>query len=81
MPVFQPFHMERMMSRLEKEVEYNLSESGAHPVMLRELVDREKDYLQGLLDTDLNYPHTNGIPGFDKTLRDSTKAERQRTSW
>ena len=62
MPVFQPFHMERMMSRLEKEVEYNLSESGAHPVMLRELVDREKDYLQGLLDTDLNYPHTNGIP-------------------
>ena len=35
MPVFQPFHMERMMSRLEKEVEYNLSESGAHPVMLR----------------------------------------------
>lgn len=62
MPVFQPFHMERMMSRLEKEVEYNLSESGAHPVMLRELVDRENDYLQGLLDTDLNYPHTNGIP-------------------
>ena len=62
MRVFQPFQMERMMSRLEKEVEYNLSESGAHPVLLRELVDRENGYLQGFLDTDLNYPHTNGIP-------------------
>lgn len=62
MRVFQPFQMERMMSRFEKEVEYNLSESGAHPVLLRELVDRENGTLEGLLDTDLNYPHTNGIP-------------------
>ena len=59
---FQPFQMERMLSRFEKEVEYNLSESGVHPVLLRELVDRENGYLQSLLDTDLNYPHTNGIP-------------------
>ena len=59
---FQPFQMERMLSRFEKEVEYNLSESGVHPVLLRELVDRENGYLQTLLDTDLNYPHTNGIP-------------------
>ena len=59
---FQPFQMERMLSRFEKEVEYNLSESGVHPVLLRELVDRENGYLQTFLDTDLNYPHTNGIP-------------------
>ncbi len=62
MQVFQPFQMERLFSRFEKEVEYNLSESGVHPVLLRELVDRENGYLQSLLDTDLNYPHTNGIP-------------------
>lgn len=62
MPVFQPFQVERLFSRFEKEVEYNLSESGVHPVLLRELVDRENGCLQGLLDTDLNYPHTNGIP-------------------
>jgi len=62
MRVFQPFQMERMMSRFEKEVEYNLSESGAHPVRLRELVDRENGCLQNLLETELNYPHTNGIP-------------------
>lgn len=62
MRVFQPFEMERMMSRFEQEVDYNLSESGAHPVLLRELVDRENGYLRDLLETDLNYPHTNGIP-------------------
>lgn len=59
---FQPFQMERLLSRFEKEVEFNLSESGVHPVALRELVDRENGYLNSLLDTDLNYPHTNGIP-------------------
>lgn len=68
MRLFQPFQMERMMSRLEKEVEYNLSESGAHPVLLRELVDRQTGYLQGLLETDLNYPHTNGIPQLRRNI-------------
>lgn len=68
MRVFQPFQMERMMSRFEKEVEYNLSESGAHPVLLRELVDRENGCLEGLLDTDLNYPHTNGIPQLRRNI-------------
>ena len=62
MRVFQPFLMERMMSRFEQEVEYNLSESGVHPVLLQELLERENGYLQRLLETDLNYPHTNGIP-------------------
>jgi hypothetical protein len=31
MQKFQPFVMERMMSKYEQEVEYNLSESGVHP--------------------------------------------------
>ena len=35
MPEFQPFLMERMMSKFEQDVEYNLSESGVHPVSLR----------------------------------------------
>ena len=29
---FRPFVMERMMSKWENVVEYNLSESGVHPV-------------------------------------------------
>ena len=38
MSEFQPFVMERMMSKHEQKVEYNLSESGVHPVRLEELV-------------------------------------------
>ncbi|MCK4598594.1 hypothetical protein KAU37_02005 [Candidatus Bipolaricaulota bacterium] len=38
MPEFQPFLMERMMSKFEQDVEYNLSESGVYPVSLSELL-------------------------------------------
>ena len=72
MRVFQPFLMERMMSRFEQEVEYNLSESGVHPVLLQELLDRENGYLQRLLETDLNYPpaaHCTALPRCDSGER------------
>lgn len=62
MKKFQPFEMERMMSKFEKEVDYNLSESGVHPVQLRELLDNRPDLLEQLLHTEINYPHANGIP-------------------
>ena len=39
MATFQPFTLERMMSKYENVVEYNLSESGAHPLTLRELLN------------------------------------------
>jgi aspartate/methionine/tyrosine aminotransferase len=52
--------MERMMSKWENVVEYNLSESGVHPVTVRELVD-DPTMIEELLDTELNYPQTNGI--------------------
>jgi aspartate/methionine/tyrosine aminotransferase len=60
MTTFQPFDMERMMSKWENVVEYNLSESGVHPVTVRELVD-DPMVAEELLDTELNYPQTNGI--------------------
>ncbi len=59
---FQPFVMERMMSKFEQKVDYNLSESGVHPVLLSELLADNPDYINELLATDLNYPHVNGIP-------------------
>jgi aspartate/methionine/tyrosine aminotransferase len=62
MSPFQPFVMERMMSKFEQEVEYNLSESGVHPVLLRELLADKPDMIDHLLATDLNYPQVNGIP-------------------
>jgi aspartate/methionine/tyrosine aminotransferase len=54
--------MERMMSTHEQEVRFNLSESGVHPVTLRELLAYDPAGVEGLLDTELNYPHVNGIP-------------------
>ena len=57
---FQPFAMERMMSKWENLVAYNLSESGVHPATVRELVD-DPVVIEELLTTELGYPQTNGI--------------------
>ena len=59
---FQPFAMERYMSAYEQEVDFNLSESGVQPMLLRELLDLKPGSLEQILDIDLNYPHDNGIP-------------------
>jgi aspartate/methionine/tyrosine aminotransferase len=55
----EPFAMERMQSTYENEVEFNLSESGVHPVSVRELLDDPADW-EGLLDQPLVYPQSNG---------------------
>ena len=47
------------MSRWEQAVDYNLTESGVHPMSLRELIG-ETGRLEALLDTELNYPQVNG---------------------
>jgi aspartate/methionine/tyrosine aminotransferase len=57
---FQPFEMERMMSKWENTVEYNLSESGVQPVLLSELLDNDPEQISQLFATDLNYPQVNG---------------------
>ena len=54
---FVPFELERMMSLWENVVEYNLSESGAHPMTTEELVDDPK-LIEELLSTELRYPQT-----------------------
>ncbi len=58
---FQPFELERMLSKYENTVEYNLSESGAHPLSLRELLAHDASLFEELLDTEFHYPQTNGI--------------------
>jgi len=50
------------MSLFEQDVDYNLSESGVHPVTLVELIGEDPQTLDNLLATLLNYPHVNGIP-------------------
>jgi len=56
----EQFQMERMQSTWENVVEYNLSESGVHPLTLRELLS--DDELHELLDIGLGYSQTNGTP-------------------
>ncbi len=54
--------MERMMSLLEQEVDFNLSESGVHPITFESLLQNHPGAMNELLATEINYPHVNGIP-------------------
>jgi aspartate/methionine/tyrosine aminotransferase len=58
---FYPFEMERWMSLWEHTVDYNLSESGAHPMAARELLDDPAQFDE-LLAMELGYSQTNGTP-------------------
>ena len=53
----QPFEMERWQSTWENQVEYNLSESGVHPLKLREVLE---DDASNLLEQSMGYSQTNG---------------------
>jgi len=55
------FEMERFQSTWENTVEYNLSESGIHPLSLSGLVDRSW-FQEVLVHEPLGYGHTNGSP-------------------
>lgn len=59
---FQAFEMERYMSVYEMAVKYNMSESGVHPMLLRELLALEEGSLEKMLEVELNYSHANGNP-------------------
>jgi len=52
------FSMERWQSEWEHEVDYNLSESGVHPLLLSELISDSE--IKTLLDTRLGYIQTDG---------------------
>jgi aspartate/methionine/tyrosine aminotransferase len=52
-----PFEMERWQSTWENQVEYNLSESGVHPLRLDEILDGNT---AGLLNQRLGYSQSNG---------------------
>jgi len=57
----EPFAMERMQSTYENQVDYNLSESGVHPLRLEELVD-EPGLAAAVLGQPLVYTQSNGTP-------------------
>jgi len=59
---FIPFMLEREMGKWENEVKYNLSESGVHPMTMKELFADDTKALNEILNTSLNYAYANGNP-------------------
>ena len=57
---FQIFELEREMGIWEHQVEYNLSESGVHPMSTAELFGNDSRMIEEFLSIELNYPPTNG---------------------
>jgi len=57
---FYPFMLEREMGIWEHQVEFNLSESGVHPMTTNELFGEDPNLIQEFLAVELNYPPTNG---------------------
>ena len=59
---FMPFDLEYTQSLWEQKVDINLTESGVHPIRLDELLGDDRDKVDELLATEINYPHVNGNP-------------------
>ncbi|MFT4538117.1 MAG: aspartate/methionine/tyrosine aminotransferase [Planctomycetota bacterium] len=68
MKKFQPFVMERMMSKWENVAEYNLSESGVHPMTLAELMQMAGKTVEELGKLEIGYPQTNGTLELRETI-------------
>jgi hypothetical protein len=58
-PKLDVFAMERLQSTWENRVEWNVSESGVHPLRVEELV-ADADSFAALMSQALGYPQTNG---------------------
>lgn len=65
---FARFELEYVQSVWEQQVEYNLTESGVHPMQLEELLAGDDRKLSDLLATEINYPHVNGIPALRENI-------------
>ncbi|MBM3263095.1 MAG: aminotransferase class I/II-fold pyridoxal phosphate-dependent enzyme [candidate division Zixibacteria bacterium] len=65
---FQPFELERIMSEWEQVVAYNLSESGAHPMRLGELLAYDPSLQERMLETELGYGYAEGAPSLREAI-------------
>ncbi|MCR4396445.1 MAG: aminotransferase class I/II-fold pyridoxal phosphate-dependent enzyme [Candidatus Saccharicenans sp.] len=60
------FKMERMQSLWENVVDYNLSESGVHPLRLKDWLQPEE--LEELAAVEIGYTQTNGTPALRQNI-------------
>ena len=65
---FEEFELERNQSLFEHEVDYNLSESGLHPLPLKSILTEGEQ--QELLETELIYGYTTGTPMLREKIAD-----------
>ena len=63
---FEEFELERNQSLFENEVDYNLSESGVHPLPLKDILTQDEQ--EELLCTELFYGYTTGTPELRKQI-------------
>ena len=63
----EPFAMERFQSTWEHQVRFNLSESGVHPLSVRELMG-DGAALEAMLDQPLIYTQTNGTEALRRAI-------------
>ena len=65
---FVTFDLERWQSTWENRVRYNLSESGVHPLSVRELLALAQAAADPLLDVRLGYSQSNGTVALRENL-------------
>ena len=65
---FEQFDLERNQSLFENEVDFNLSESGVHPLKLSEILNEEEQ--KEILNKELFYGYTNGTPDLRQRVAD-----------
>ena len=63
----EPFALERLQSTYEHQVDFNLSESGVHPLTLGELIE-DAHAREALLNECLRYTQTNGTVPLRNTI-------------
>lgn len=65
---FTPFDLEYTQSKWEQVVDFNLTESGVHPIELGALIGEDATFAERLMATEINYPHVNGIPSLRENI-------------
>ena len=65
---FTPFELEYTQSIWEQQVDFNLTESGVHPIRLDDLLGGDETTLADMLATEINYPHVNGNPALRENI-------------
>ncbi|MFI6680877.1 aminotransferase class I/II-fold pyridoxal phosphate-dependent enzyme [Kribbella sp. NPDC050470] len=67
---FTPFALEEWQSRYEHSVDYNLADSGCHPVALGELLGDDPAAVRQMLETELHYPPVGGTDALRALIAD-----------